>query len=72
MITKGKRILRKKIPHIFGLKEPYLNIILYLGNQKYHPDPNKKTLKIKCFKFYLRGFLLGGGVISLVTEIQNV
>ena len=36
----------KKFPTNFGLKEPYLDNILYLGNQRYHPPPSK-NLKIR-------------------------
>ena len=33
----------KNFPTIFGLKEPYLDVILYLGNQRYQPPPPIKN-----------------------------
>ena len=37
-LSGRKRILTttKNLPKYFRLKEPYLDVILYLGNQRYH------------------------------------
>ena len=38
---------------MFGIKEPYLDVILFLGNQRYHPPPPNKK-KPLCYMFYCR------------------
>ena len=44
---------KKIFPTIFGLKEPYLDVILYLSNQTYQPLPPQKNLKWNMFCFRL-------------------
>ena len=40
----------KNFPTFFELREPYLDVILYLGNQRYPPSPNKENpLNKICF-----------------------
>ena len=41
---------KKNFQNFIGLKEPYLDVILYLGNKKYQPPlSNKKPLNEICF-----------------------
>ena len=43
IIKTAENWFNKKIPKYFGLKEPYLDVIFYLGNQRYHIPPPKKN-----------------------------